>query len=298
MRKGSSWQAQPWDPSTAGEETPSKKARREAGDRESERTEVSLKDIFCMDKCKLAHNLADKDYLERPQPCTACKADATAHMENNKMVWMCRSSCKEIRCSVYANNPYSKQRIHLDIHEYGAIHWCWSHNFTSEDATLLTGIALSTVKDWYSLIREQVKKREKQHQEKIVFSSKDLVCGVCELEGDASRMKKKHVWDQNGQVTSTWHAPVLGFLQRNSTKFVGVNMEAVEVKAGSDGKPGALPPEKDKVVYDLAKKVIGRGVLLNSDGGSGGDGDLDESSSNSPYAKACLLYTSPSPRDS
>ena len=63
-------------------------------------------------------------------------------------------------------------------------------------------------------------------------------------------------------------------------------MEAVEVKAGSDGKPGALPPEKDKVVYDLAKKVIGRGVLLNSEGGSSGDGDLDESSSNSPYAKA------------
>ena len=63
-------------------------------------------------------------------------------------------------------------------------------------------------------------------------------------------------------------------------------LDPVEVAVGSDGKPGAPPPEKDAVVYNLVKKHVGKGVLLNSDGGSGGDGDHDRGLSMSPYAKA------------
>ena len=99
-----------------------------------------------------------------------------------------------------------------------------------------------------------MKEHEQKHQEQIIFTSEGLTSGVCEFVGDASRFKKKHVRDANGQITSTWHAPVLGFLQRNSTKFVAVNMPAVEIKAG---KPGTLP-EKKQDVHALAKEVIGQ----------------------------------------
>ena len=46
-----------------------------------------------------------------------------------------------------------------------------------------------------------------------------------------------------------------------------------------------MPPEKNAAVYELAKQVLGTGILLNSDGGSGGDGEHDEGISSSPYAK-------------
>ena len=43
-----------------------------------------------------------------------------------------------------------------------------------------------------------------------------------------------------------------------------------------DGKPGAPPPKNINRVCSILKKHVGRGVLLQSDGGSGGDGMSDE----------------------
>ena len=89
----------------------------------------------------------------------------------------------------------------------------------------------------------------------------------------------------NGQILTTEHASALVFIQQNSLKAVVAALPTCEVQVGSDGKPGAPPPETDEAVYESLVSHAGTGVVLNSDGGQGGDGKGD-APSNSPYARA------------
>ena len=294
FRKGTAWVRQPWDPQH-GEQTPDKRARKSANT-VVDRTEISLADIYRMSETELTERLADLDFLQRPPACPQCKERPRAVKMGSDLRWCCCRSCRSTKVSVFKNGPLShvKERVRPSIYEYAGILWCFAHNFTSVQAALCTGSPLRTVSRWYTMCRGECGWRERRHQDGIVFNAGNLERGFCEVEADATRIKCRHERGQHGEIMSTTHAGAIGFLQKNSLSLVVYPMEPVVVSAGSDGKPGAPPPERDDFVYPLVRKHIGRGVLLQSDGGSGGDGMGDKAVSYSPYAKAARAVTSES----
>ena len=287
-RKGSIWVKQPYDPDD-GDLTPDKAARLEA----RFRNWTSLATLYEMSDSELAEELASHSFLRKPELCEACGTEPSCGICSGYPKWLCARNCRKIRCSVFKNSFCGMTRTRLTIKEWGGLVWCWAHDMPSSICALITGVSLSTVKQFYFKIRQRVRDMERAYQSTIVFSSEGLSEGYCHLQGDATRVKKSHKRAADGKILETTHAGAIVFLQRNSLKVVVRPMDAVEVAVGTDGKPGAVPPEKDEFVFQTLAPHCGPGVLVNSDGGSGGDGMYDRCLSQSPYAKAARRISTP-----
>ena len=286
-RKGTEWQKQTWDP-TNDDPTPRKAAQ---AHRPSERTEISLASLFEKSEEELAEYLASLGLLHRPH-CNMCDQDAkVTQCGRSRPMWTCSRDCRCIRQSVFVDNILGLQKVRMTLKEYASVLWCWCHNFSSEHCACITGRARSSVQSWYASLRSLVGGKERERQQGIIFSSEGKKHGFAHVQGDATRIRKKHERDSKKNITRTWHASVMGLLQRESLDVVVVPQPPVCVAVGQDGKPGAPPPEKEDKVYELLSEHLGSGCLLNSDGGRGGDGLYDKVVSQSPYARAARRLT-------
>ena len=282
-RKGSNWVRQPYDPGN-GEPTPEKKARMEAK-QSGFRSWVSLLSLLTMDDAELGEYLASVKFLLKPGFCPDCETDPFCQKDGSRLNWTCSRHCRKVRCNVFKDCYLVKERTRLSIKEFAALVWCWVHEVSTKDCALVTGLAHSSVKPHYAKIRELVSDKQRASQAITVFSSDGLVEGYCHLQADATRVKKKHTRDADGRILETTHCGAVVITQRGSLKAVVYPMEPVDVKVGSDGKPGAVPPETDAFIHSCLAPHIGKGVLVNSDGGSGGDGMHDHGLSQSPITR-------------
>ena len=134
--------------------------------------------------------------------------------------------------------------------------WCFALGLDAPLTAALTSIPLRSVFAWTATFRELVRVKEKAHQEAIKFSSEGCASGFCHLQEDATRIKKSHYRDEHHYIRSTDHSSAVVLLQQNSLKAVVRPMAKVSVAVGSDGKPGAPPPEKGAFIYDVVLSVL------------------------------------------
>ena len=140
--------------------------------------------------------------LQRPDPevlCVACNKPAQ-QWQNDKQRWFCGSHCKKLTVDAWEGTLFREERqfVRLTLHDAAGLLWCFAHALMPKLTNKLTGVACSTVQQWFAIFRDRVANKEQQYQQDIVFSSQASPNGFCHLQGDATRVKKRYSADVNG----------------------------------------------------------------------------------------------------
>ena len=259
-RQGKEWLRQPWDPvfdpPSAAKQQRLKESSAQCFDF------ISLASLMKQDTDTLSDNMVEWTYLQKPGPCSKCGKDVHYEDRDGKTGrWVCTRSCRAIYHSAFQGSVFEEchvageekdtTRISLDLYDAAGVGWCFAHDVDTTLACKLTGVPQRTVQKWYSGLRQMIKTREQAYQNTLVFSSEGCENGYCHLQGDATRIKKSHHRDARNAITSTDHCSACVLLQQNSLKAVVRAMPKATVAVGTDGKPGAPPPEKDAFVYRM-----------------------------------------------
>ena len=256
VREGTEWEPKSWDPKFDPPSPGKREYEQVKADYKQSFQGVSLRSLFQASRLDLCNDLAAWHYLVKPGACSICSKEPVY----NDGRWMCSGSCRAIRHSVFKDSVFcsgekevedDNLRVKLDVYEAASFIWCFAHEVDPFATAAITGIAIRTVKKWVAIFRDMVRVKEKVHQECISFTSEGCANGFCHVQGVATRIRKSHRRDQNNAIRSTTHCSAL-FKQQNSLKAVVRPVPQETVAVGSDGKPGAPPPERDELVYDMA----------------------------------------------
>lgn len=249
VRDGKEWRRQSWDPEF-DPPTPGKSKRTKYKKGEDICFDgVTLRSLLQAEKEDLCNEMTSCHYLSKPGTCNACGKEPV-YTDGR---WEC--PCREIRHTVFKDSVFcageGNERVRLDIHEAASFVWCFAHEVNYTTTAAITGIPVRTVKAWLARFREKVRVNEKAYQDDIRFTSEGSRNGFCHVQGDATRVKKSHRRDQDNAIQSTDHCSALVLKQQNSLKAVVVAVPTQSVSVGADGKPGAVPPERDELVYTM-----------------------------------------------